>query len=479
MLKFIFLASLISLVSCGIASNNFELDGNPNSDGLEDWDLVSDVFSGVIADPAPQSIFTGGGSKDTRDVSHWQWTDGSVPDKDDITNAYAHASIENGKLLIYFGADRFANNGDSAVGFWFFQDEVSPLQDGTFSGVHVNNDLLVIANFGSSEEIFLYKWFDGSLVQVITGQEGNDATCDSSLNQTACAIANANPESSPWSYVPKAGVVDVFPEISFVEGGIILSNIFMDQIPCFTTFLAVTRSSSTPNAQLKDFVLGEFDVCDIDVSIDCFSAELSNDTRSVIYTYNVSVTNNGFGVVYNIEVSSDQVLASLGSLAVSDTHMFTLTFVEDSLTASAGPITVSATPTPDPNGEPITETTGTSQCPVLNPVPNVDISKLCNVVLDIVNGLVVVKVEYSGSVCNIGELVLDGIVVGDDKDGVINLGTLKVNECSPYSGSYYPLTNITVPSDASFEDTVMVLASPSFDLPTVGDMAHATCPLCP
>lgn len=50
--------------------------------------------------PAPQSIFTGGGSKDPLDISQWKYKDGAVPDKDDITNAYAAAYNANGDLVI-------------------------------------------------------------------------------------------------------------------------------------------------------------------------------------------------------------------------------------------------------------------------------------------------------------------------------------------------------------------------------------------
>src|SRR5262245_28322172 len=76
--------------------------------------------TGVLADPAGTSIFTTGGSKDDLDVPNWQHTSGSVPDKDEITNAYAAAYFQGGSQFIYFGADRFANNGSATFGFWFF-----------------------------------------------------------------------------------------------------------------------------------------------------------------------------------------------------------------------------------------------------------------------------------------------------------------------------------------------------------------------
>jgi hypothetical protein len=48
----------------------------------------------VVCDPSGTgdvTQFTTGGSKDTLDVSNWKNTNANVPDKDDITNAYAAA----------------------------------------------------------------------------------------------------------------------------------------------------------------------------------------------------------------------------------------------------------------------------------------------------------------------------------------------------------------------------------------------------
>ena len=100
----------------------FELEGDATDDPAvagDDWSTVNfgggsaAARTGVDADPAPRSIFTGGGSKDPIDISSWRYKDGSVPDKDDITNAYAAAYNVNGDLVIYFGADRYANDGDA------------------------------------------------------------------------------------------------------------------------------------------------------------------------------------------------------------------------------------------------------------------------------------------------------------------------------------------------------------------------------
>src|SRR5262245_2629408 len=100
------------------------------------------------------TIFTGGGSKDGLDIPNWQGKDGSVPDKDNIVTAFAARYVVGTEKILYFGADRFDNNGDAQIGFWFFQNAVAfDPATGTFSGTHKNGDLLILANFtGGGDE---------------------------------------------------------------------------------------------------------------------------------------------------------------------------------------------------------------------------------------------------------------------------------------------------------------------------------------
>src|SRR6188768_1657209 len=80
----------------------FEIDGNAvtnnTTSGLpDDWDRINPgpgshaLVSSFVTDPAGATIFTGGGSKDVENVSSWKYTAGSVPDKDEITHAFAAA----------------------------------------------------------------------------------------------------------------------------------------------------------------------------------------------------------------------------------------------------------------------------------------------------------------------------------------------------------------------------------------------------
>ena len=75
----------------------FELDRNAVNDPAtpgDDWDDVynhttsaSASATSFDADAPGTTIFTTGGSKDDLDTTNWRHTGGSVPDKDELTNA--------------------------------------------------------------------------------------------------------------------------------------------------------------------------------------------------------------------------------------------------------------------------------------------------------------------------------------------------------------------------------------------------------
>src|SRR5262245_51163389 len=269
----------------------FELDGNTQDDpaftGL-DWESTfppnTPITANPIQDPAPQTIYTTGGSKDTNDVSQWRHKSGSVPDKDNILQAVAAArTLPNGDTAVYFAASRFSNSGDAQIGLWFFQQNVAPQPDGTFGpapGVvanHTDGDLLVLVNFeggGTDPTIQVFRWQGGVNGGPVLATGLVTGTCGSGLSagdHDVCAITNvaASPAPVSWGYVPKSGTPGVFPPQSFFEGGVNLNTIFGGNVPCFSSFLAETRSSSSITAQLKDFAEGEFALCRIDVTKNC------------------------------------------------------------------------------------------------------------------------------------------------------------------------------------------------------------------
>ena len=278
-------------------------DGPPfgSNDG-EDWDMVcpdthadgaAQCIGGTTADtarfvddfpPANATIFTGGGSKDDLDIDSgpWLWKHGQVPDKDNLLHGYAARYDDH----LYFGADRFAANGDAALGVWFFQSAVAPDTSGTgtqpFIGEHLDGDVLVLTDFtggGGTVTARVFQWngpggtipgqgaINGTL-DLIQGTDDPPSPADCvgppqvPANDNACATVNAENEDSPWAYQAKeqGSPAGVFPPGHFFEGGIDLAGLGLAD-ECFSSFLIETRSSASVDSVLKDFVAGQFELC--------------------------------------------------------------------------------------------------------------------------------------------------------------------------------------------------------------------------
>src|SRR5215212_5101401 len=190
--------------------------------GTHDWDQVYDAatygspgttIKSFQTDGADATIFTGGGSKDVNNITSWQHTNGSVPDKDNLLHGYAAQYGDN----LYFGADRFDGNGTATLGVWFFQSNVAPQGGGTFSGSHTLNDILVLTDFqssGANATIRVYKWVGGTDgVQLIAGDANTAADCVGPPTVPAgdfrCGTTNSVNKPSPWPFTPKVPVAKI------------------------------------------------------------------------------------------------------------------------------------------------------------------------------------------------------------------------------------------------------------------------------
>ncbi len=264
-----------------------------------DWDQIfaqapdcsgiGAVTCSFIHDPEAHSIFTTGGSKDDLDVPNWRHTDGSVPDADEINDAMAAKFESGGDQILYFAADRFAVNGSKDFGFWFFHNNVAPLDDGTFSGTHNADpgDILILGTFtggGAVTTIRVFRWVgsggsDGPLDLV-----GTLGDCSVALTgDEGCATVNDTTVPSPWTYQGKSSpAANTFLSGAFVEGGINLTALGLEG--CFSNFLAETRSSPELGAQLKDFVSGTFEACGSTLVTTPSSSSVSIGTGSVNVT---------------------------------------------------------------------------------------------------------------------------------------------------------------------------------------------------
>jgi hypothetical protein len=299
---------------------------NPQSQpaGGEDWDAVyaetdTAEASSFVTDVTLSELLAGAGdsilstnTKDIQFIADWEWKQTSsttVQDKADIEHAFAAQYVidTTGEQcgtspgteeceLLYFGADRFSNSGDTVMGFWFFKSAIAIADGGTFTGEHTardgddRGDILVVADFragGKAPQIQIYEWVTsgGSASAHLDQIGGGDspASCTQAppekangapvppvgANDNFCATANQFVVTSPWPFLAKpnsggttgtGGVNTKFGVAEFMEGGINMTALGLgDQ--CFSSFLAETRASHSVTSTLSDFALGSFGSC--------------------------------------------------------------------------------------------------------------------------------------------------------------------------------------------------------------------------
>jgi hypothetical protein len=250
------------------------------------------------------------GSKDTLSISPgWQCNrDNNVNDKIDLTNAYAVAykNPANGHEILYFGLERFSNDGDANVAFWFLQDNVSCVSPGgstPFTGNHTDGDILVVSAFtkgGVVSTIDAYRWNgDDSTGSLGTTPVAHGVDCKSTLSGDAtCATVNDATNGTlnpPWDNANKDGTSDV-KIAEFFEGGLDLTEKGLGG-KCFNTFIADTRSSQSLTATIFDFARGVLGECGITVTTTPSSTadRQLGSTTPITDTADVAGTSSGGG----------------------------------------------------------------------------------------------------------------------------------------------------------------------------------------
>lgn len=565
---------VLAVVGGGVDDPNgpFQLEGNATTDSSvcfplgsasctnvtfsgtsDDWDKALGVVpgghsianTGVVVDLTNSNsddIFTGGSSKDTIDLSQWLWKGGKPQAKDDIAHAFAAAyTLPNNHTAIYFGLDRYDNSGSATAGFWFFQDSRVAQNnikgggaDGGFNGTHKEGDLLIVSDFstgGAVATIQVFEWQGGdgaaghlqAITPVVTS-----ATCNPTVgSSTLCAIVNPTTQSSPWSFGDKSGSSS-FLHGELLEGGIDLNAIFGNDVPCFTTFMAETRSSNSPTATLSDFSPPHsFPLCGIAITKSCPQGSVNSSGTGFSYKYNGTVTNTGIGTLTNIVVTDHLpsnatnknpnpptfTFASLaphacirwpgGDACNSPNPVQFATF--DSATngplnsASVSADTGSGTSvTADSDADPSTPGNQPASCPTVEVNPTLSVSKVCDATCLISGASTgdIIRVNFHGTVCNTSNVQLTGVTVTDHPDGTIvsgsdvltytnpaNFGgTLgpagSATACASFTGSYKP----TSPLDANLAFTDHLTAtgtSPLGGTPPPANSGTKSCPVCP
>jgi hypothetical protein len=244
-----------------------------------------------INEPAgtDNTYLTGGSSKDNSDFSNWllQTTcTGVAPNisgcgvqsKDEIDQAFASLYDTPTDQFMYFGDDRFANNGDAFTGFWITVNPVGFNGKDGFScstalcnsngtpATHSVGDILISSNFtngGAKDEVRLYEWLPSAADGPLHLLSDTFGKCGDGSGNSFCEITNTGNVAAPWTYQFKPSgppiISPTFPAETFFEGGIDLTTIAQGK--CFSTFIAETRSSQSFTSTLSDIALHNFSTC--------------------------------------------------------------------------------------------------------------------------------------------------------------------------------------------------------------------------
>ncbi len=493
------------------------------------------------------SIFTGGGSKDISGISSWKWKNGKPQGKDDIEHAFAAAYTLPGIVLgspqacggnnqpacdtaVYFGMTRFDNSGDATAGFWFFQDGNVRLAGGTgnpptcggagcpFAGHHSNGDLLIVSDFSQGGPIATIQAFEwqcsgtgaacdssGSLVSV-TAQLTN-VTCNPTVGTSPfCSIANGTAGLSvPFGFINKSGQ-STLDHGELLEGAIDLNVIFGANLPCFSTFMAETRSSNSPTSTLSDLTPPvSFPLCGASITKTCQSATFADNGTTVLYSFNGMIKNTGIGPVTNVVVSDTpggtfiagsltltqpDLSGSGGILAPGATVGYSGSFKASSRSSTQpNTATVNATSTGGTAISPASAswivapaTTLPASC--IPPVGTLAIDKTCTVAIAPGNNVLEIRVDFGGTVTNNSGVQITGLSVTDNPATTITLGTTTLNPgaSTSYSGSYFPSSCSTTDGGrCAFTDSVTAQGTGAAGVGTInsGPAVGATCHLCP
>jgi uncharacterized repeat protein (TIGR01451 family) len=325
---------------CGAANVADNPAGAPN-DWANIFNNTDNAFTTTFVEDtvstAEVSFFTGGGSKDEEAIStafgankSWLYDNANdvVPDKDDISNAFAAAYTNpaDNHVHFYFGADRFTTEGSAEMGFWFFRNPVTLGTKPNFVGKHAIGDILVLVNFVQGGRVGQVTVYQATAVDakgvptlsLIADKTVADCTVAAANDPVCGVINNLAGEDPPWPYTNKDGQT-TYQAGALFEGGIDLTALNLE-LGCFSSFLAETRSSHELSAQLKDFALGKFEVCALEVKKEGDTLSKVSDPAD----YTITITNTGQQTLYKKTIS-DSVLGAITTNGVDQTNSNVLT----------------------------------------------------------------------------------------------------------------------------------------------------------
>jgi hypothetical protein len=380
-------------------TTGFELDGNvvDQVSPPPDWGATSGTNSiftvgggvGVNRSPLPANFLSAGfsrdftpgsssdsstyttGSKDTLNINTgWACVGANnVTDKGDIQNGYAAAYLDALQhLVLYFGLEKNAPNGNNNMGVWFLRDGSvgcsNPSTGGgiSFTGNHADGDILLVAAFtggGGTPTVSAYRWNGGAAGALGTTALSTGGTCGTAGSANLCAITNDTASvTTPWltqdksSVTPqnKTGLGTTLGSDQFFEGAIDLTANNLDKDSsgntiCINRFLFNTRSSQELGATLFDFAAGNVQTCaspTIDTNLfkknasppDTSLAPPNNTVTLPVQVYDTATLTGALGtptgtVTYSLWTNNTCTVASTDPTFAGGTNTATVTLAAD------------------------------------------------------------------------------------------------------------------------------------------------------
>lgn len=457
-----------------VAGGPFELDGNikkTTQNGVDWADLFDSNYPSIGATAKPDAQLPAGfssptfvpdfvsnangpdattftqGSKDVNNIPTWVCaTAQNTGDKVDIVNIYAVAYRNSANEdIFYFAMERFANEGDANLGFWFLKDgTVNCLSPDDFGGEHQDGDLLIVAEVTSGGDvptIKAYKWERSGSVNALNTTPVAAGSLCTGANVDACGITNGSvvldgdgTADVPWLSEHKAPGNTPSHDIDlvqFFEAGINVTR--AGASGCFSKVLGDTRQSPGPgkeedtslSAALADYALGEFNQCSISVTKSCTCEQILDDPNdpdqtNVLFRQVVDATieNTGGGAIEKDKITCTDTLSPAGSPAslsfiipVGLAGKGTKTKLSDHFTAAQRSMltklnapTNSITCQASAFGATFGDSDTGVQCGQCASEAGLFLEKTCRTKLDSVSGLTVVRVLFDGRVCNTGKV---------------------------------------------------------------------------
>ncbi len=328
-------------------------NGTPK-DPLVTWHFIDLITT------ADQDVFAGSVKVDDN-PNTYEWKASSAPAKDDIQNGLIHIRRDAaGNHWMILAGDRRAITGDSYIDFEFLQNPLVMKPGGTFEsngpdGGRTLGDLLLtieLTHGGSQAEFFAQQWTSNG--------KGGFNYADMPFPSGAAFVA-ANIDSLVKTTFGAFGLND-YGVNQFGEAAVNLNALLPNFGECYAiaTVFVRTKSSSSANAELKDFIqpfqmnhcIDETppDVtCPIDVTVACGQ---STDPADLGYAHGTDNCDQDPAVAYTDSIvagSCNGELTILRKWEVSDqcgnstVCTQTITVVDDTapvIIGKPGPLTV-------------------------------------------------------------------------------------------------------------------------------------------